>query len=280
MPGRNRLRPVSLLPSLATLGNLACGVGAMIWALDAAASGREQVLAHAAWLLVLAAALDGLDGKLARLTRQASDLGAQLDSLADAVTFGVAPALVARTLVLLEGPAREIHMHPRLLVVAPILFAVCAVLRLARFNVEHSGEDDEEAHDSFTGLPTPAAAALPVGMVLFFFGVRNPSFLLPMGETTLAAIQEGLLRILPFALLLQAALMVSRVPYPHFAVWLARPRRPFPLLAEVVFLTGILLLEPELAVLLAGLLFTALPAVGAAWRTARQWLPVASPPRL
>ncbi len=171
-------------------------------------------------------------------------------------------------------------MHPRLLVVAPILFALCAVLRLARFNVEHAAGDAEEEHASFTGLPTPAAAALPVGMVLFFFGVRDPSFLLPLGPEVLAGIQEVLLRTLPFVLLLQAALMVSRVPYPHFATWLTRPRRPFPLLAEVVFITGLLLLEPELAVLLTGFLFMALPAGQAAWRAARQWLPATSPPRV
>lgn len=265
-----RLNPVPFLPSLVTLGNLACGVAALLWVNEAARTGDLDKLMYAGWLLVLAVILDGLDGKLARLTRGMSDLGAQLDSLADAITFGVVPAVLAVTLVHLQGPEFGIRMHPRLLVVAPILYSACAVLRLARFNVEHSDEDPSRDRDRFAGLPSPAAAGLPIALVLFWFGVADPNFVLPLGEAGIAAVRGTILRVQPFLLILLAALMVSRVPYPHLASHLTKTRRPFSVVAEAVLTLGVLLVEPELALLLATLLFVALPLIVAAQAAVRR----------
>lgn len=265
-----RIRPVTLLPSLATLANLACGMGALMYILDASRAGHAHLLTRAAWLLVAAAVFDAVDGKLARLTRGTSSLGAQLDSLADLVAFGVVPAMLARTLVVLEGPVYEIHMHPRLLVVAPILYAVSAALRLARFNVQHAGEEPGADHSDFQGLPSPAAASLPIALVLFYFGLADPSFLLHPGTEAQRVLHALILRMLPFVLVLNAALMVTRIRYPHFLAWLSRQRRPFPWLAEILVVGGVLLVEPELALLAASLLFLCIPSVTALYRAVFQ----------
>lgn len=261
MNGGPSLRASVSTASLITLANLACGVAAMIWASEALRRDDVAVLEYAGWLIALATVFDALDGKVARLTQSTSNFGAQLDSLADAVTFGVAPAMVARTLVIIEQPVFETSPHPRLLFVAPILFSVCAVLRLARYNVEHA--DETGGGRGFVGLPSPAAAALPVAMVLFFFNVQDPNFLIPLSPEVVHGVQEWLLRTLPFFLVLVAALMVTRIPYPHFFTWLTRSRNPFRATAETVLVFGLLLIEPAFCLLGAALSFALIPAVRA-----------------
>ncbi|MAW60342.1 MAG: hypothetical protein CMJ94_05850 [Planctomycetes bacterium] len=264
MQGGPSLRSSVSPASLITLGNLACGVAAMIWASEALRRDDVAVLEYAGWLIVLATIFDALDGKVARLTQSASNFGAQLDSLADAITFGVAPALMARTLVIIEQPVFDTRPHPRLLFVAPILFAVCAVLRLARYNVEHEQEDPQQAGGrGFVGLPSPAAAGLPTALVLFFFNIQDPDFLLPLAPEVVHGIQEFILRTLPFILVFVAVLMVSRVPYPHFFSWLTRSRNPFRATAETVIVFGLLLIEPAFCLLGAALGFTLVPALRA-----------------
>lgn len=263
-----------MLPGIATLANLSCGLGALVYVADAIRLGNDHLLANAAWLLVLAMAFDAIDGKLARLTRSASELGAQLDSLADMVTFGVVPALLGRTLVLLEGPELGIRLHPRLLVVAPILYGCCAALRLARFNVEHAHADPRRDHATFVGLPSPAAAALPVSLVLFFFAVADPTFVLAPSDGVIALLRANLLRTIPFLLIVLGMLMVTRLPFPHAVAWMTRARHPFQRLAEIVIIAGLLLVEPELALLLLSVFFIALPAVLAVLRAARRRVPL------
>ncbi|HBF22348.1 MAG TPA: hypothetical protein DDW23_00910 [Planctomycetes bacterium] len=266
----------SKLPSLVTLANLACGICALILCMDAVAIGADMSafdgdnlhpIKAAAWLLVLATFLDAMDGKLARLTRNTSTLGAQLDSLADAVAFGVVPGMLVRSTALLFGPLLGITPHPRILWVAPIVFTCCAVLRLARFNVENSGESSRKGVKFFTGLPTPAAAGLPVAMVLFTFGVADSNFLFSLSDEATLRVQAFLLGILPFTLLALGALMVTRVPYPHLASWLTRNRSPFQATAEFVLVGGLLLIEPEAALLLVGAAFVLVPLLAVLPRT-------------
>lgn len=262
-PGSSLRSSVSTA-SLITLGNLACGVAAMIWAMEALRQGKLELLEYSGWLIVLAAVFDALDGKVARMTQSASQFGAQLDSLADAVTFGVAPALVARSLVVLGQPIFETHPHPRLLFVAPILFAVCAVLRLARYNVESvDGADTQKENKGFVGLPSPAAASLPTAMVLFFFNVQDPNFFMPLSEGSIHAVQEATLRLVPYMLVVVGILMVSRVPYPHFFAWMTRSRNTFRATAETVIIFGLLLIEPAFCLLGASAGFTLVPLVRA-----------------
>ena len=256
---RSAVSPASLI----TLGNLACGVAAMIWASEAQRLGDLSLLEYSGWLIVLATIFDALDGKVARMTRSTSTLGAQLDSLADAVTFGVAPALMVRALVLMEQPIFETRPHPRLLFVAPILFSVCAILRLARFNTETVQEDPNREHGIFVGLPSPAAAGLPTAMLLFYFNVRDPDFFLPFSPEVIDGIHEIILRISPFLLIFMAMLMVSRVPYPHFFSWLTRSRNTFRAVAETAIIFGLLLVEPAFSLLCAAAAFVLVPLIRA-----------------
>ena len=255
-------RPASVLSpqNVVTLGNLACGVGALLLTVRGLLEDDPHRLYQAALWLVLATVLDAVDGKLARMTGTASPLGAQLDSLADAVTFGVAPVVVACTLVQMVGDTYSIHMHPRLLLVAPIIYSCCAVLRLARFNVDHAEADQLHGHDRFRGLPTPAAAGVPAGLTLAYFGIVDTK-LVDLTPDAVFAVQSLMLRLTPFLILVMAMLMVSRAPYPHVFSWMTRSTRPVATLAKFVVLIGVLLLEPEIALLAAALLFAFLPPV-------------------
>jgi CDP-diacylglycerol--serine O-phosphatidyltransferase len=147
-PRKGIRRGTSILPSLFTTGNLFLGFWAIIKAFD----GRYE---EAAPLIFGAIVLDMLDGRIARLTGATSEFGAELDSLADAISFGVAPALMAYRWALDEVP--------RLGWLAAFLFALCGVLRLARFNVQKHVVDTR----FFVGLPVPAAAGQLVAVVAF-----------------------------------------------------------------------------------------------------------------
>ena len=106
----------------------------------------------AGWLIFLAMIFDALDGHVARLAKTTSDFGAQLDSLCDVVTFGVAPAF----LLVKMCPGFTFN-HSQMVWIIAAAYACCAALRLARFNVE---TDDEDDHMNFSGLPSPAAASV------------------------------------------------------------------------------------------------------------------------
>ncbi|MHC4380630.1 MAG: CDP-alcohol phosphatidyltransferase family protein [Planctomycetota bacterium] len=258
MDQEHRPPPVLSPQNLVTLGNLACGVGAILLALAALVEQNPHRLYEGALWLVLATFLDAIDGKLARASGTASPLGAQLDSLADAVTFGVAPGVVAVTLVRMLGPDLGINIHPRLLVVAPIVYSCCAVLRLARFNVDSEHEDLKKDHAHFIGLPSPGAAAPPIALVLFFFGISDTK-LFQVSPALEEMTQVVIVYMIPGALLLLALLMVSRVPYPHFFSWMMRSKRPVATLAKFVVMFGLLFLEPEVALLGMSMVFVLVP---------------------
>jgi CDP-diacylglycerol--serine O-phosphatidyltransferase len=156
---RAYIRSVYFLPSMATLGNAICGFGAIYLAtMPSSTSPDGHPFTAAAYLIFLAMVFDALDGRLARFARHTTDFGGQLDSLADAISFGVAPAFLS---ILLFKAAYVIY-HPdipaeitRFVWSIGALFMSCAALRLARFNV--SNEHGEQHHFSFLGLPSPAA---------------------------------------------------------------------------------------------------------------------------
>jgi CDP-diacylglycerol--serine O-phosphatidyltransferase len=146
---RARLRRGAyFLPSLFTIGNIFLGFWAVILALR-----NRFVIAGA--LVILAAALDFLDGKIARMTGTESDFGREFDSLADVLTFGMTPALVAW--------AWGLHEYQRAGWLVPLFYVVCTATRLARFNVQAG-----RIHDSrwFVGLPSPAAAGTVASFLL------------------------------------------------------------------------------------------------------------------
>jgi len=238
---RNRervLKTVGVLPSLATLGNLACGVGAIyLCMLSMQAAGRDgeaaaqsarllfklpSFLSAAAYLLVLGMIFDALDGRLARLARKTTEFGAQLDSLADIVSFGVAPACLVLALAQpaifseMADLTRAERAWWRAEWVMAAMYVCCAALRLARFNVEN--EEDESSHMVFGGLPSPGAAGAVMGAVIL-----HQELLQDFAHPTVITVLERLMP--PFAAGL-GLLMVSRIQYPHMVNALLRGRRP------------------------------------------------------
>ncbi|MFT5059176.1 MAG: CDP-diacylglycerol--serine O-phosphatidyltransferase, partial [Planctomycetota bacterium] len=221
-------------PSFLTMANAGCGLLAISKAVDALAAGANTpayhaLMASACWLIILALVFDALDGKVARMTDTSSEMGAQLDSFADCITFGVAPAMVAKTM--LEA---EVLFHPRLNFLAVACYSLLAVVRLARFNL--TTEPGEEHHRFFQGLPSPAAAgtlAATMLMILSLGGGTEGS-----GEQAtavgkgLAIIPEawrmnivGVLEPLIFLLLpFLGFLMVSQVRYGHAMASAAKSR--------------------------------------------------------
>jgi CDP-diacylglycerol---serine O-phosphatidyltransferase len=140
-------RGAFLLPSCFTVGNIFLGFYAVVLSLR-----HRFELAGA--LIIAAAVLDFLDGKIARMTGTESDFGREFDSIADALTFGMAPALAAW--------AWGLRVYPRAGWLVPLFYTVCAAIRLARFNVQTAHVDGR----SFIGLPSPAAAGTIASFLL------------------------------------------------------------------------------------------------------------------
>ena len=255
-PRRERaLKSVAVLPSLATLGNLVCGFAAIYMCLLSAQAGGTDLdtraatarfasifptyVVMAAYLVVAAMFFDAIDGRLARFTRRTSEFGAQLDSLADIVSFGIAPAVVVLCIVRPVDPAALIgwpRVYWRVEWVMAAVYVSCAALRLARFNVENV--EDESAHLGFRGLPSPGAAAAVIGLVIF-----HQDLLPQMGQ--MGREHEHALHavawILPLAAMALGLLMVSRFRYLHVVNTVLRGRRPFWQVVAIViaFLVGL-----------------------------------------
>src|SRR5438128_3933203 len=143
---RAYVRSVYFLPSLATLGNAICGFGAMYVASLDAGDRTGDAWTHffashnfvaAAYLIFVAMLFDAIDGRLARYTRHTTDFGGQLDSLADVISFGVAPAFLALQLFKAEHPDGLLPVLSRLIWAIGALYMSCAAMRLARFNVSN-----------------------------------------------------------------------------------------------------------------------------------------------
>lgn len=238
------LRSMYSLPSLATLGNAISGFGAIYIAALPEGEIKRMALYFAndpfliaPYLIFLAMGFDALDGRLARFTRHTTDFGGQLDSLADAVSFGAAPAFLALELFKREGPTLTESLN-RLNWAIGALYLSCALLRLARFNV--SNQHGEQHHFSFLGLPSPAAAALVASFVLLQQELRLSSVesFWPGLFTGLANICVG---VIPFVVVLGALLMVSNVRYPHLVNRFLRGRRSMGRVL-VVLIIGLLFL--------------------------------------
>jgi CDP-diacylglycerol---serine O-phosphatidyltransferase len=183
--GRRLRRGVVILPSAFTLGNLFLG----IWAVVTASRGD---FVAAGWMIVGAAVMDLLDGRIARFTATGSAFGEELDSLVDAVSFGVAPALIAYFAFLSGGGEWGWILS--------FLYIVAAVFRLARFNIEQAGS----AKAMFHGLPSPTAGAC----LATYFAFTQTAF----WERWLAHIPVS--RTAGGLMLLLGVLMVSNVLYP------------------------------------------------------------------
>ncbi len=235
------IRTIAVFPTMFTLGNLVCGffaivvasrVGAPPASTDSDAAGAAIMVFNivnrtdlmlSGWLIFLAMVFDALDGYVARLSQTASDFGAQLDSLCDLVTFGVAPAFL-----LVKMCPRFASLHKEAVWVIAASYVACAALRLARFNVETSDDDD---HLHFSGLPSPAAAAAIAGFAIMFYTLRAEDNSL-MHATQIDVVLQT---VLPFFAVMVALLMVSRIPYPHVVNQVFRGQRSFGHVVAVLF---------------------------------------------
>lgn len=208
-------RGIYLLPNLFTTGALFCGFYAVI-------AGMQGDFYAGAVAVFVAMIFDGLDGRVARLTNTSSAFGAEYDSLADMVSFGVAPALLMFNWALADAG--------KLGWVAAFMYTACAALRLARFNTQRDNSDGSY----FTGLASPAAAAVAAGSVWL-----GQSYQLPAAEAPLSWAHAALLVVLGF-------LMIAHFPYYSFKRVKLEARVPFARILLVVALVALIALDPPL----------------------------------
>lgn len=222
-------RGVYLLPSILTIGNLFCGFYAII-------ALYKNEYSKAALAIIIALVVDFLDGAVARIAKATSDFGVELDSLADLVSFGVAPGMLAYVFA----------MRPfgRIGWLAAFLFAACGALRLARFNTQTKKLDKRH----FVGLPIPAAAGMIASSVLLLGD--TPSLVIFEAQVLSPELTSALMVVLVAA---TAFLMVSKVRYRSLKEIDITRRRPMTVLITLLLATLIVALEPTL--LLFGFFF-------------------------
>jgi len=293
LPPRRRLRTVSTLPTLMTLGNLICGLAAIHFCLramyDAGAMSDPSVeltlssrilerllpsfLSIGAVFIFIGLVLDGLDGSVARLTQRTSDFGGQLDSLADMVTFGAAPAMLVIAVLMTQpevgvpGPlSGDLAGRATWMMIA--IYVACAAMRLARFNVENTRR--APAHRRFAGLPSPGAATVLASLVLLHQHIL-------LHQRFNEAVAPYLAFALPFVAVALGLLMVSRVGYLHLANLYLRGRLPFGQVVAMIFLLAVLAWykEATLAVLVCA--YAASGPIAAVIRFVRHRPPEPSP---
>lgn len=236
---KHRLKTVAMLPSMVTLVNGICG----FLAIGFVAKGPEY-FGLASYLIFYAMIADALDGRVARISNTTSSFGGQLDSMCDVISFGAAPAFMMLKVLqshrqALIGPAEMVlgDFFNRFIWVTALVYLCCAIIRLARFNVEN--EEAESAHMAFTGLPSPAAAGVVAAIIMLSRHLAgDPAFKTPFFE----GVYMGLMYVLPFATLSCGLLMVGRIRYLHLFNRIFRGSKPMNYLYFTLFVVGIIAL--------------------------------------
>src|SRR5215470_5650030 len=224
-------RGVSLLPSLFTMGNMFCGYACIVYAM-------RGDFETAAPFIGFAVVLDMLDGRIARLTGTASDFGVELDSLADVISFGVAPAILSF--------AWGLHPLGRLGYAAGFLYVSAAALRLARFNIQSAVITDKRY---FVGLPSPPAAGIAASTVYFY----------PAGLHDYRAALPALAMVL-----IPAMLMVSTIRFRSFKTIDLKMRRPYTVLFLIALGIMAIATHPKVALIVIAYSYLASAFVGMA----------------
>lgn len=243
---KRRRLTLAVLPTMLTLGNGVCGLGAIAIAVSDEKTLNwplEQKLLYAGLLIFGGMLFDALDGSAARMTGQESEFGAQLDSLCDAVTFGTAPA------VIIWGLADALPQ--RLVWAIGVLFTLCVLIRLARFNVE---TEEDDSHESFEGLPSPAAAGTLAAFAIAMPDLKAMSTDPTLHENVNLAAERAIAAshyYIPALALVLAFLMVSRFRYPHIVSQWVRGRRAPHQIGQALFALGGVFLLHWLALPLA-----------------------------
>jgi CDP-diacylglycerol--serine O-phosphatidyltransferase len=228
---RGARRGVYLLPSLFTMANMFCGYACIVFSM-------RGEFGTAAPFIGFAIVLDMLDGRVARMTGATSEFGVEFDSLADVISFGLAPAILAF----------RWGLEPlgRLGWAVGFLFVAAASVRLARFNIQSATQDKRY----FAGLPSPAAAAVPAATV----------FAYPVGfQTTVHAVPVLAMVVVP------ALLMVSTIRFRSFKTFDLQSRRSYPVLLLVALGIALVAAQPEFMLVLMAYTYLASGFVGMAW---------------
>lgn len=283
-------RRVQLLPNLITLGNAFCGLLALSKAIDALTLSGEaphvfyEKMEAACFLVFLGMVLDALDGWVARLTGGGSEFGAQLDSFSDALTFGVVPAMLAKVLIEHESSNGSARLH----FLAAASFALMAILRLVRYNLEPDPkrvqrEGDEDVK-TFQGLPSPAAAGAVCSTLWLYLILRRPELEIEEGTPTWLHRMLSFMRevdwtpyldwvptLLVGLLPVVGLLMVSNLRYVHALSYLTSRGGQFLTLVMIVFALILFYLAPVPILFLAamGFVLSGLLSGPRAWLRAR-----------
>lgn len=211
------MRKIYIIPNLVTTANLYCGFSSITAAI-------HHDFVNAAWLIMAAAVFDALDGRVARMAKATSKFGVEYDSLSDLVSFGMAPALLLYTWAL--------EPFGRLGSLASFLYACCAALRLARFNVN----TETVSKAFFQGVASPIAAGAIATFVIFNGTTGFPSEGSIFGRDAIAL-------VLALAL---GSLMVSSIPFPSFKELNWRSRSSFGYLMIAVMIMVLIAVRPEI----------------------------------
>jgi CDP-diacylglycerol--serine O-phosphatidyltransferase len=257
---RQRLNYITILPSLVTILNGICGFAAIVFASKGDVAGVNHFsyykltlpyFAMSGYMILLAMIADVLDGRLARMSKNTSSFGGQLDSLCDIISFGVAPAFLMLKVLeyKLNGFAEDLSFSSflqRFVWLAAASYISCAAIRLARFNVEN--EEDESAHMSFIGLPTPAAAGVVVSIVIFH--QETLLALSASGSRAYGIFEDVVFYTLPLVVIGVAVLMVSRIRYPHILNQYIKGKKPFAHLIRAMLFLALVIWSRQVALLL------------------------------
>ncbi|MDB4470763.1 CDP-diacylglycerol--serine O-phosphatidyltransferase [Deltaproteobacteria bacterium] len=225
----NLRKGVYVLPNLITSASMFAGFYVII-------ASTDGNFVSAAWFILLSAILDGLDGKVARMTGTTSKFGVELDSLADVIAFGVAPGVLMYTWAL--KPFGKLGW------LAAFLYVVCGALRLARFNVQVETVESKR----FIGLPIPAAACIVSTCVLLFY---------ELGGT--GTIKKVSVVMLVFFL---AYLMISNVKYLSLKDPDLFKRQPFMMLVAAIIILMVIVAKPEVMLFIIGMVYMVSGPVG------------------
>jgi CDP-diacylglycerol---serine O-phosphatidyltransferase len=213
MPMKQRIKSskrIYILPNLFTTMSLFCGFLALVYDMN-------DKLELCIWFVLIAVVMDGLDGKVARMTGTASSFGLNYDSLSDLVSFGVVPAIVVYKL------AHEIGI--RIALAACAMYVICGAMRLARFNVQVHSEERQ----GFVGMPIPAAAGMLLSSIMVYERYQ----------------WTYLVRWTPLLAFLLGLLMVSKIPYMSLKRARLEKKREFHSLVMVVLIIVVVIMESE-----------------------------------
>ena len=264
---------IYFLPNLFTAGNLFCGFLALtkIVGVDLDVANPDYTpIREALWLILLACVFDALDGRVARMGGYESPFGREFDSLADIVSFGVAPAFLVHKIVLKDVFTIKGVDHSEIGWFIASVYVICGALRLARFNClsameeERQKEEKTDQSSEFVGFPIPAAAGLVASITIFLMWMEREGYL------------EGYLAkgnwkfVLPGLLVFLSIMMVSKVKYPTFKRINLRGSRSFMKMVVAAICIGLLFTFQKKALpIVAPLIFIVYLVYG----FVRPWLP-------